>query len=61
LASTTTALKTGYAPVSGLKLYYEIHGAGEPLIVLHGGLSERNARRDFVVAVEPPAVIAVDC
>ena len=34
---TTTALKTGYAPVNGLDLYYEIHGAGEPLILLHGG------------------------
>ena len=32
------ALKTGYAPVNGLRLYYEIHGAGEPLILLHGGL-----------------------
>jgi pimeloyl-ACP methyl ester carboxylesterase len=32
------ALKTGYAPVNGLKMYYEIHGAGEPLILLHGGV-----------------------
>jgi pimeloyl-ACP methyl ester carboxylesterase len=24
--------------VNGLKLYYEIHGAGKPLILLHGGL-----------------------
>src|SRR4051812_5609792 len=32
------AIKTGYAPVNGLKLYYEIHGTGEPLILLHGGL-----------------------
>lgn len=30
--------KTDYAPVNGLKLYYEIHGTGEPLILLHGGL-----------------------
>ena len=27
---------TGYAPVNGLKMYYEIHGTGEPLVVLHG-------------------------
>src|SRR5207245_6377157 len=33
---TTTALKTGYAPVNGLNLYYEVHGTGEPLILLHG-------------------------
>src|SRR5579862_237223 len=28
----------GYAPVDGLKMYYEIHGRGQPLILIHGGL-----------------------
>ena len=28
-----------YAEVHGLKMYYEIHGAGFPLVLLHGGLS----------------------
>lgn len=28
---------TGYASVNGLKMYYEIHGSGEPLVLLHGG------------------------
>ena len=27
-----------YAEVNGINLYYEIHGAGRPLILLHGGL-----------------------
>ena len=27
-----------YADVNGIKLYCEIHGAGKPLILLHGGL-----------------------
>jgi len=27
-----------YANVNGLKMYYEIHGKGQPLILLHGGL-----------------------
>jgi pimeloyl-ACP methyl ester carboxylesterase len=27
-----------YASVNGLEMYYEIHGEGEPLILLHGGL-----------------------
>jgi pimeloyl-ACP methyl ester carboxylesterase len=27
-----------YADVNGIKLYYEIHGTGRPLILLHGGL-----------------------
>lgn len=29
--------KGGYAPVNGLKMYYEIHGTGRPLVLLHGG------------------------
>jgi pimeloyl-ACP methyl ester carboxylesterase len=31
-------VETGYAPVNGLNLYYEIRGTGEPLILLHGGV-----------------------
>jgi len=27
-----------YASVNGLKMYYEIQGAGKPLVLLHGGL-----------------------
>ena len=27
---------TGYVPVNGLKMYYEIHGKGEPVVLLHG-------------------------
>jgi len=27
-----------YAPVNGLQLYYEVHGSGRPLVLLHGGL-----------------------
>src|SRR2546421_13087163 len=27
-----------YADVNGINLYYEIHGAGRPIIALHGGL-----------------------
>jgi pimeloyl-ACP methyl ester carboxylesterase len=31
--------KSGYAPVNGLNMYYEIHGTGEPLVLLHGAFS----------------------
>ena len=31
-------VKSGYAPVNGLEMYYEIHGKGDPLILLHGGV-----------------------
>ena len=27
---------TGYAPVNGLKMYYEVRGTGEPVVLLHG-------------------------
>ncbi len=30
--------KGNYAQVNGINLYYEIHGTGEPLILLHGGI-----------------------
>src|SRR3982075_1661581 len=37
---TTDVKGTGqYAEVNGLKLYYETHGTGRPLILLHGGLA----------------------
>src|SRR6266545_270736 len=36
---TTEAKGSGqYADVNGLHLYYETHGEGPPLILLHGGL-----------------------
>ena len=27
---------TGRAPVNGLEMYYEVHGSGEPVVLLHG-------------------------
>lgn len=38
-ATTTGAPQTGYAPVNGLEMYFEIHGTGKPLVLLHGGLA----------------------
>jgi pimeloyl-ACP methyl ester carboxylesterase len=34
-----TPVEHGYVPVNGLKMYYEIHGSGRPLVLLHGNLS----------------------
>jgi pimeloyl-ACP methyl ester carboxylesterase len=31
--------RSGYAPVNGLDMYYEIHGTGQPLVLLHGAFS----------------------
>ncbi|MBS1626656.1 MAG: alpha/beta hydrolase [Bacteroidetes bacterium] len=29
-------VKNGYAPVNGIKVYYEVYGEGKPIILLHG-------------------------
>src|SRR5688572_26265757 len=37
--NTPASVQTGYAPVNGLEMYYEIHGTGQPLVLLHGAFS----------------------
>jgi pimeloyl-ACP methyl ester carboxylesterase len=39
-----TLVRSGYAPVNGLRMYYEIHGtaAARPLVTIHGFLGLRN-------------------
>ena len=34
-----TLVESGYVPVNGLEMYYELHGSGQPLVLLHGNLS----------------------
>jgi pimeloyl-ACP methyl ester carboxylesterase len=34
--------KAGYAQVHGIKMYYEVHGAGKPIVLLHGAFSTIN-------------------
>ena len=36
--TSTTAVEGQYAEVNGINLYYESHGTGRPLVLLHGGL-----------------------
>lgn len=35
---SAVARQAGYVPANGANLYYELHGAGQPLLLLHGGL-----------------------
>jgi pimeloyl-ACP methyl ester carboxylesterase len=37
-ATKPTPTKKGYVMANGVNYYYEIHGRGEPLLLLHGGL-----------------------
>jgi len=62
---TQKNMTSGYAPVNGLKMYYEIHGMGTPLVLIHGGGSTINttfgnvldkfAKTHKVIAVEMQA------
>ena len=36
------AERSGLAPVNGIKIWYAVFGAGEPVILLHGGLANAN-------------------
>ena len=50
-----------YAKVNGLELYYELHGSGRPLILLHGGLGSSGMFGENLRALaQHRQVIAVD-
>jgi pimeloyl-ACP methyl ester carboxylesterase len=54
-------LKGNYAEVNGLNMYYEIHGAGEPLVVLHGAYMTIDAMGEVVPELaKSRQVIAVE-
>ena len=33
-----TPAESGYAPVNGIEMYYAVYGAGDPVLLIHGGL-----------------------
>lgn len=35
--TTQIPFQKGYSPVNGINMYYEIHGEGLPLVLIHGG------------------------
>jgi pimeloyl-ACP methyl ester carboxylesterase len=60
-ASFHAKVKGSYADVNGIKLYYEIHGAGKPLVLLHGGLGSTEMFEPNIDALaKGRKVIAVD-
>jgi pimeloyl-ACP methyl ester carboxylesterase len=53
--------KGGYAPVNGLNMYYEVHGTGRPLVLLHGGFGLSGMFGDLLpLLARNRQVIAVD-
>ena len=62
---TSTPVQSGYAPVNGLEMYYEIHGTqrrGPPLLLLHGGLTtiETSFAKALPVFARSRCVVAVE-
>src|SRR3989440_8384198 len=59
---TTDAKGTGqYAEVNGINLYFETHGAGRPMMLLHGGLGSGEMFGPILpLLVERHQVVAVD-
>src|SRR4030095_5492589 len=61
---SSTLERTGYAPVNGLRIYYEIHGPTNPaevtLVLLHGGgdTIETSFGRLLPVLPRPRRIIA---
>jgi pimeloyl-ACP methyl ester carboxylesterase len=51
-----------YAHVNGLDVYYETHGSGEPLVLLHGGLLtiELNFAETLPVLAKNRQVVAIE-
>ncbi len=60
--STATARPAkGLAPVNDIQMYYEIHGNGTPLILLHGGLGNTDSWENQIpILSRQYKVIAVD-
>jgi pimeloyl-ACP methyl ester carboxylesterase len=59
---TQTDMQSGYAPVNGLQMYYEIHGSGRvPIVLLHGAYMS-TGMMEFLLSglAKTRQVIAVD-
>ena len=54
-------MSSGYADVNGIKLYHEIYGQGEPLVLIHGGLTTIGEMQGWVQPLaKTRQVIAVE-
>ena len=54
-------VSSGYADVNGIQLYHEIYGEGEPLVLIHGGLTTIGETQGWLQPLaETRQVIAVE-
>ncbi|MER9407192.1 alpha/beta hydrolase [Mesorhizobium caraganae] len=43
--------QSGYAPVNGIQMYYAVFGAGDPILLIHGGLGHADIWASQVAAM----------
>jgi hypothetical protein len=61
LRDAPNPLRSGYVEANGVHYYYEVHGQGEPLLLLHGGLGSIDMFGPLLPALaEGREVIGVD-
>jgi len=46
-----TPSSSGYAPVNGSKVYYEVYGAGDPIVLLHGAYMTINSNWSELIPI----------
>lgn len=60
--SDNLTFRNGYSDVNGMKMYYEIHGQGKPLVLIHGGGStiQTNFEKIIPILAKHRQVIALE-
>jgi pimeloyl-ACP methyl ester carboxylesterase len=53
------AVSSGYAPVNGIQMYYATYGAGEPILLIHGGLGHADIWANQVAEMSKTNLVIV--
>lgn len=48
-AQQNKSSSSGYAPVNGIKVYYEVYGEGKPIVLLHGAFMTIDGNWDQII------------
>ncbi len=54
-----TPVSTGYAPVNGIEMYYATYGAGDPILLIHGGLGHADIWANQVIEMAKAHLVIV--
>ena len=51
--------QSGYAPVNGIEMYYAVYGAGDPILLIHGGLGHADIWANQVAELSKTHMVIV--